>query len=377
MKGYIRKRGTDSWEVRVYLGKDKHGKKHYRYQTVRGGKRYAQQQLAKLVTEVRPGAPAEGPISVDLALAEWLPRKSLNVAPRTAEGYRNVINNYINPALGDRRMHLVTAKDIDDLYTSLQERGLSAQTVRHVHNVLRQVFKQRRRLGNVQFDPTEDAELPRVPKKEVPNPSIEHIRALVSHTTEEIPDFGTMFYFVAVTGCRRGEAIGVRWTDLDFRSGDVTIRRSLGPVKGGVHVTETKGGEIRRVALDYDTLTLLQTHCERAASIATVCDVELVPDPYVFSREPDGSKPWHPDHVSHVFGRMRRASGVPKTLRLHDFRHNAATLLVRDGASIGDVMDRLGWKSVSMVDRYRHAAASHDRDRRAAASMGRAVAGAE
>ena len=62
---------------------------------------------------------------------------------------------------------------------------------------------------------------------------------------------------------------------------------------------------------------------------------------------------WHPTTISHRFSQACRAAGVPH-MRLHDLRHHSATALLKSGVSVGEVMDRHGWKTMEMVSRYRH-----------------------
>ena len=76
---------------------------------------------------------------------------------------------------------------------------------------------------------------------------------------------------------------------------------------------------------------------------------------------------WHPQTVSHRFLTLCRQSGVPR-MRLHDLRHHSATALLKNGVSVGEVMDRHGWKTPEMVSRYRHL--TEAKDRTAAEALG-------
>lgn len=73
----------------------------------------------------------------------------------------------------------------------------------------------------------------------------------------------------------------------------------------------------------------------------------------MFSPDPDGTRPYNPHTFTRVFVEACKAAGVPK-MRLHDLRHHSATTLLKQGAAVGEVMDRHGWRTVDMVNRYRH-----------------------
>ena len=80
----------------------------------------------------------------------------------------------------------------------------------------------------------------------------------------------------------------------------------------------------------------------------------------MFSPDPAARTSWHPSTISHQFVAACDAAGIPK-MRMHDLRHHSATTLLKSGASVGEVMDRHGWKTLEMVSRYRHLLEASDR----------------
>jgi integrase len=165
------------------------------------------------------------------------------------------------------------------------------------------------------------------------------------------PTWGALIAFVAWTGCRRGEVCGLRWDDVDLDAGSVLIRRAVVAVPGGSQEKGTKTGEARRIAIGPRTAALLGDHYQRCLVRARECGVDLAG--YVFSPDPAGRRPYNPHTITNVFVSACRDSGVPP-IRLHDLRHHSATTLLKNGTSLGEVMDRHGWRSVAMVNRYRH-----------------------
>jgi integrase len=157
----------------------------------------------------------------------------------------------------------------------------------------------------------------------------------------------------------------LRWNDIDFAGATVTFQRAIAAIPGGKLEKTTKTGEARRIAIGPATVTLLEAHLERCHERANQCGIELQQSAFVFSPDPAGRVPWHPSTVSHRFVAAYKAAGVPP-MRMHDLRHHSATVLLKNGTAVGEVMDRHGWKTLEMVGRYRHLLDATDR---AAAAM--------
>jgi len=200
---------------------------------------------------------------------------------------------------------------------------------------------------------TSGVELPPLRAKKIQPPDSKDVRRVISYLLDECPDWGALVAFVALTGCRRGEVCGLKWEDVDLAAGNVFIHRSVVPQAGGVAERDTKTGESRRIAIGPKTTQILSEHLQRCADRATVSGSTITSESFVFSSEPDGAHPYHPHTITRTFVSACRAAGVPR-MRLHDLRHHSATTLLKKGATVGEVMDRHGWKTVEMVNRYRH-----------------------
>jgi integrase len=109
----------------------------------------------------------------------------------------------------------------------------------------------------------------------------------------------------------------------------------------GLVVKDGKTHRAYVVALDPDTVEVLRRHREASRERAALCGVALADGGFVFSFDPDGTRPWRPDTVTHRFTRLREQVGLPK-VRLHDIRHYVATRLLAGGVPISTVAGRLG-----------------------------------
>src|SRR5688572_3781561 len=131
MRGHIQQRGTTSWRVKAYAGRDTTGHKRYVQRTINGTRREAEQELTRLLSQVDEGRIVSSPaMTLDELLDRWLAVKRQTVEPSTLVNYKWVAKKYIRPALGDRNVAALRPIDLDMLYSALARRGLSARTVR-------------------------------------------------------------------------------------------------------------------------------------------------------------------------------------------------------------------------------------------------------
>jgi integrase len=164
------------------------------------------------------------------------------------------------------------------------------------------------------------------------------------------------------TGARRGEVCGLRWSDVDDdMASTVTIRRSVASVAGGTVVKETKTRAARRIAVDPETMEALAQRRNRAEELAEACRMPFKSDGFVFTSDPDGSRPLHPDTITGGFQRLRQRAGLDG-VRLHDLRHLHATQLLAAGVPVRTVSGRLGHaNAATTLNVYGHFLEASDR----------------
>jgi len=157
-----------------------------------------------------------------------------------------------------------------------------------------------------------------------------------------------------MTGMRRGEALGLRWLDVDLEAGRLSVRRALVPTNREVVVSEPKTVKGRRViALDPGTVEVLKAQAARQLHEQNDWDEAWVESGLVFTQE-NGSA-LDPESVTRYFRRAVKKSMLP-SIRLHDLRHTHATLALQAGIHPKVVSERLGHATVSItLDTYSHA----------------------
>ncbi len=270
MRGHLRKRG-DAWELRAYAGVDPVTKRQkYVTRTFRGGKREADEALARLVTEVSGGGHAAQDATVGDLVRQWLDLAKPELSPTTARGYEWIIKTYIFPTLETVPLARLKAAQLDRFYAKLRESGgqdgkpLSAATVRQTHAILRRALQQGIRWGWIAVNPAAMASPPRVRAQHLEPPGPEQVIQLIEAATKLDPDFGCYLLVAATTGARRGELCGLQWHDVDLQDRIVTISRSVvEAAHSQVVAKDTKTHSARRIALDEATADRLVEHRER------------------------------------------------------------------------------------------------------------------
>ncbi len=156
-----------------------------------------------------------------------------------------------------------------------------------------------------------------------------------------------------MTGCRRGEALGLIWPDLDVESGSVAIRRALVPINGELRETEpkTRRGR-RRIALDAETVAVLRDLAASQPAEQQVAADGWIDSGRVFTKT--NGEQLHPERISEVFRRLVRAAALPP-IPLHGLRHNYASIALAKGVNPAIVSRRLGHSTVAFtLDVYSH-----------------------
>ncbi|NCG22584.1 MAG: hypothetical protein GWP47_00400 [Actinobacteria bacterium] len=325
MDGSMRKRGERSWELRVYAGRSAEtGKKQYVSRTVKGPRRDAVKELARLVAQVDDGVVTANTGTVRELVEAWYARGELNWSPTTADGYRSILDRRILPCWGDVPLRRLRTADLDAWYVELRRQGghdgqpLAPNSVKRIHAVLRTALAQAVRWGWIAVNPAAAASPPQPkgrPQHTIPSP--EDVSLLIKRAREANPPLAVFLRLASATGAQQGEICALRWDEVDLVAGTLTIRWSvINSRSRGVVEKDTKTHAERRLSLDSGTVDILLEYRTKVADFIARCGGALEPDAFVFSHEPDHSSPWRPDYVSLSFTRLRERCGLPG-VRLH------------------------------------------------------------
>ena len=336
----------DRFYVVTYDGLDPlTGKERRRWHPVGRDRDEAESVAARIDRDHAGPAPTRGgPILLGQFLTgTWLPLKRRHVRATTAYRYSWYVDRYVNPAIGDVPMRRLRADHLDGLYDRLATTGgrhgtgLAPKTVNDVHTIVR-------------------AALDLAVQRELLDTNVAHAATARRRrptnacartwTAQELADFlaaakkqrlHPALHLTAHTGMRRGEVVGLKWSDLDRSTNRLSISRTLQnlggkPVEFGVKTRTSR----RCIDIDDGTLTVLARWRRRLYRDGLVHG----PDDWMFLNT--SGRFLNPESVSQLFSRIvKRTPGLPR-IRFHDLRHTHASLLVAAGVPIKVVSERLG-----------------------------------
>lgn len=357
MNGSVRRRSNGEWEYRFDAGQDALTGKRFR--PGRSGfktKREAEQALRKAIAAHESGRSVKAiHQTVGDFLTQWLQVVRPSLRASTWASYRNYVDAYVVPVIGDSRLRDLTPVRLNLLYGHLLERGrakraggLAAKTVRNVHVMLHRALSDAVRWDLLPRNVAEDATPPRVSRK---RPTVWTPEQL-GHFVDQVEGdrFFALWLLVVTTGFRRGELAGLLRHDIDLHHGRVTPSAPRVVVDGRAQESETKtrSGE-RSLALDPTTWDALRDYIifwgkEREA---------LGQSTQLLFVWPNG-QPIHPDTITALFHKHCAAAGLPR-IRLHDVRHSYATAALKAGIPPKVISERLGHATVAFtLQTYTH-----------------------
>jgi integrase len=355
MRGYLRamKGRRGYYELVVEGPKDPVTKKRRQIRRgFKGTKPEAEKALRLLAGEVDTGKHRATDGTLGWVLDQWMEQVEGDLAATTVREYKRLVEKRIRPELGERKLSKLETEDLDAFYRKLRKGGLSVGSVRQVHAVIRRALNLAVERKWASVNPALSAKPGRAQRHEILPPSPAEVQRLVAIAEKTNPEFATFVKLAARTGARRGELCALRWSHLDVKRRELLIAHSIAVVDGVTIYKDTKTHGQRRMKLG-GTTDLLVDHIKRVKANAKAGNVEMAPDPYMFSGDLDGSGPWNPDWVTAQFREFRGKAKIGH--RLHDLRHMHASELGAHKVPIRTISERLGHAQTSTtLNMYSH-----------------------
>jgi integrase len=363
MQGHIRQRSPGSWEVRYDFGTDPAtGKRRIATATVRGDRKAAEKELRRLLRTVDDGSHVDpSHITVRQWLETWLETVRSETSPKTFERYGEICRNFLMPALGNISLIRLAPTQIQTAYNAWaiggrrdgKAGGLSPQTRRHMHRVLRTALARAVEQQLIARNPADvfKKRLPKVDRRELVTLTADQSARLLEALAHSRVYWPVLL--ALSTGMRRGEILALRWKNVDLENGTLRVVESLEQTKTQIRFKSPKSGRHRAITLPGYAVTELRRLKREQAEALLSLGVRQSGGTLVCCRG-DG-EPHQPLSLTYEFARfMRRLKDLPR-VRFHDLRHSHATQLLASGVHPKIASERLGHASVGItLDLYSH-----------------------
>ncbi len=359
-EGTIFQRQDGRWVATVNLGYD--GGRRVRKSFYGRTRADVKDLLAKGLRDHQLGLPVarDERLTVQTFLDRWL-RDSVEPSnrARTAQGYGVIVRRHLIPALGRIPLAKLAPGQVQALLNAKGAEGLSAQSIRNIHAVLRRALNQAHRWGLIPRNPATLVDVPRATAFEAPTITPEQARAILAAVQGDRLE--ALVTLTLATGLRQGEALALRWSDVDLDAGSLTVRRTLQRLRGEVRFDEPKTARSRRtVALPPTVAATLRAHRIRQVEERLWAGSRWQEHGLIFTSSI--GTPMMGGDVTKRFQALLSAAELPR-LRFHDLRHGCASLLLAQGVHPRVVMEQLGHSTIALtMNVYSHVIPALQRD---------------
>ncbi len=356
--GMVRKRDDGRWEGRIVIGHRKNGAPMYK--SVFGTtQKSTLKQLHQLIDLYRDVDLTE---ECRMTLGEWMDKwldeyMIFKIKANTLDGYRAIVEHQIKRFLGDKQLAYLTTTDIQKFYNKIRKEGrvkphpllgyaLSDSVVRKIHMTLHEALEAAVKERFIVRNPTNGTTIPKKSYGEKQVLGDSQLDRFMEAIRKE-PYWYDFFYVEIMTGLRRGEICGLKWTDIDFTAGTMSIRRSVGRIRyGGIAIGETKtNAGTRKIIMPPSVAELLKTKKDNAIN------------EWIFPHYMKPSDPLHPDTAYNKLKTILKRVELP-LIRFHDLRHTFATHATQGGVDAKTLAGILGHSNASFtLDTYTHVTA--------------------
>jgi integrase len=365
-RGHVRKHGP-GWQAIAYLGRDPlTGKAKFARKTHRT-KREAHRWLTAVYSKIDRDAFVDpNRTTVAEYMRTWLVRATRDLRPSTIPAYEIAVEKHVIPRIGALPLQKLTPQQLTSLYDELLESGrcngkggLSARTVRFTHSIVRKALAEAVDLQLLERNPAETAKPPKVTTTERAARAsrrywtADSVRRFLVHVRTH--RLQAAFHLATTTGMRRGEVLGLRWSDVDLDNERLSVVQTLLAPRYVLTLGEPKSERGRRsIDLDEGTVAVLREHRKRQAeerlAFGPGWGEHPLADDLVF-RQADGS-PVVPHLFSLAFTQAVKNAKLPP-IRLHDLRHTHIALLGEAGVPPKVIQERVGHHSAGFtLDNY-------------------------
>ncbi|MCD7827651.1 MAG: site-specific integrase [Clostridiales bacterium] len=273
-------------------------------------------------------------------LLRWLEQHAVqqNLAKNTYNGYKVNICKHIIPVLGEIPLNALTADDIDRLLSVLSDNGLSGTSRRYVFATLRRALNTAVKRRIIDLNVCELVEAPAKSRFKSDFLTVNQLLTFKSVLDNHDLQYSMPFYFAVFLGLRRGEILGLKWSDFNFSEKLVSINRTATPAKGGYSFSPCKTENSQRVLMLPEELIL------------KICDWEKIQRSFLpeaeYVLQQQNGKILTANTLNSHFKKLLAEGGLP-AIRFHDLRHSWASFLALSDVPIKITSQMLGHSDIS------------------------------
>ena len=353
--GTIRKRPDGRWEGRIIIGHKRDETPMYK--SVFGKTQKATlKMLHQMIDTYRDVDLTE---DSRMTLGEWLDKwldeyMIFTVRESTLYGYRCMTNNQVKRFIGDKQLSSLTTADIQKFYNKIKKQGrvkpnrdgsyeLADSMVRGIHMMLHEALDTAVKERLIAKNPTNGTTIPKNNYAEKQILGDEQLTRFLEEIKGE-EYWYDFFYLEVMTGLRRGEICGLKWSDIDFGANKLRVQRSVSSKKGGgVNIGETKTNTgTRNIIMPPSVMDALKKRKQTAITA------------WVFPAFLNPEQPIHPEAAYRKLKVILKHAGLPQ-IRFHDLRHTFATHAMKGGVDAKTLSGILGHTNASFtLDTYTH-----------------------
>ncbi len=366
---YDKNGNITSFQVTACIGRDSNGKQKFLYRTFEikpewtyaKAQKEAEKEAIRWQKDIDEGRVATSSVRFGAYIDEVLQTKRSRELLKTTTLDRYMqFRNGILPTLGNLKIGDIKPQHLNRFYAELKDgkitgHKLSNRTVNAYHGFISSVLTQAYKEGLIINNPAERVTLFKTKKTQVQSLTAEQVRAIRKEITSDSMLWQIAMVLLIGTGARRGELCGLRWEDVDFPAGTISINRNIvrDRAAGGLCIDTPKTEQSKRIIpLTQDVLDFLRVYrsWQKTEKVRTGGFYQL--NGWVLTSI-DGN-PMIPDSLTNYCEKLSRRLGFH--INPHLFRHTQASLLLANNVPLTDVAKRLGHSQTSTtLNIYCHA----------------------
>lgn len=377
----IVKRGENSYRFTVYLPKDARGRYPRQTKTITITERMTPKKLEEFLNgeylkfkdEVLSGNYIQPQnMTFSSFVEEWYKKYASKLAQTTYGNHQRKIESHIKPVIGHMEMNKITEMMLINLLDNLTRKDdksgeLSFHSKQDVYRTLQSIFKYANKWKVIPHNPMVNVDKPNPPDTEYEQDELQvydekETAQLMELIQDELDHWRVMFTLALAAGLRRGELLGLQWSDVDFENRQIEIRTTIVLTKNGSHIKKTKTRTSKRlVTLPESMMNELKAYRMKWIKDRLALGEKWTETEYEWVFCNETGKHLYPSSPTNRWSKFLKKNNF-RYIRFHDLRHTSASLLIAQGVHAKIISERLGHSNISItMNTYGHAFRSADR----------------